>query len=93
MKIIHKPNFSEQLKQILSYIAHDNPQASVRFKNGLKESIYLLPDNPYKYRQSIYFDSPHIRDMVYKKYTIIYRVKPIKKTIEVLRIFNQNKPH
>jgi plasmid stabilization system protein ParE len=86
MKIIHKPNFSEQLKQILSYIAHDNPQASVRFKNGLKESIYLLPDNPYKYRQSIYFDSPHIRDM-------IYRVKPIKETIEVLRIFNQNKPH
>jgi hypothetical protein len=30
--------------------------------------------------------------MVYKKYTIIYRIKPIKNQIEILRIFNKNKP-
>jgi len=30
--------------------------------------------------------------MVYKGYTIIYRVRPIKKEIEILRIFNKNKP-
>jgi len=30
--------------------------------------------------------------MIYKKYTIIYRVKPSKNEIEILRIFNRNKP-
>ena len=36
--------------------------------------------------------SENIRDMIYKGYTIIYRIRPIKKKIEILRIFNKNKP-
>ncbi|MEA1954585.1 MAG: type II toxin-antitoxin system RelE/ParE family toxin [Campylobacterota bacterium] len=92
MIIIHKPNFSRQLKQIIELIALDKPSASMKFKNELKESINLLPDHPLKYRKSIYFDNENIRDMIYKKYTIIYRLKPRKNEIEILRIFNRNKP-
>ena len=92
MIIIHKPTFSKQLKQIIEYIAQDKPSASMKFKNDLKETINLLPDHPLKYRKSIYFDNENIRDMIYKKYTIIYRVKPRKNEIEILRIFNRNKP-
>ena len=92
MRIIHKPTFSKQLKEIIKYIALDKPSASMKFKNELKKSINLLPDNPFKYRKSIYFDNENIRDMIYKKYTIIYRVKPSKNEIEILRIFNRNKP-
>ena len=92
MTIIHKPTFSRQLKEIIEHIALDKPSASMKFKNELKESINLLPDYPFKYRKSIYFDDENIRDMVHKKYTIIYRVKPRKNEIEILRIFNRNKP-
>jgi len=92
MTIIHKPTFSRQLKEIIERIALDKPSASMKFKNELKKSINLLPDYPFKYRKSIYFDDENIRDMVYKKYTIIYRVKPRKNEIEILRIFNRNKP-
>ena len=92
MIIIHKPTFSNQLKQILKYIARDKPSASMEFKNELKKKINLIPDNPYKYRKSIYFNDENIRDLIYKKYTIVYRIKPIKKEIEILRIFNRNKP-
>ena len=91
MIIIHKPTFSKQLKQIIEYIAQDKPSASMKFKNGLKESINLIPDNPIMYEQSQYFNNKNIRDMTYKKYTIIYRIRPIKKEIEILRIFNRNK--
>ena len=92
MTLIHKPTFLKQLKHILKYIANDKPSASLTFKNGLKEHINLLPDNPFKYKQSIYFKSKNIREMTYKKYTVVYRVKPSKKEIEILRIFNRNKP-
>lgn len=92
MIIIHKPTFSKQLKQIIEYIALDKPSASMKFKNGLKESINLISDNPIMYVQSQYFNDKNIRDITYKKYTIIYRIRPIKKEIEVLRIFNKNKP-
>ena len=30
--------------------------------------------------------------MTFKGYTIVYRVKPRKEEIEILRIFNMNKP-
>jgi plasmid stabilization system protein ParE len=92
MKIIHKPTFSKQLKQILEYIAQDKPAASMHFKNELKERINLLPENPYQCEQSQYFDDKDVRNMTFKRYTIVYRVKPTKHAIEILRIFNRNKP-
>ncbi len=92
MTIIHKPTFSRQLKQILEYIAQDKPSASMKFKNELKESIELILDNPTMYAESRYFNDKNIRDMVYKGYTIVYRIRPTKNEIEILRIFNKNKP-
>jgi plasmid stabilization system protein ParE len=92
MKIIHKPTFSQQLKQIIEYIAQDKPSASMNFKNKLKEYINLIPNNPYQHEQSRYFDNKNIRNMTFKKYTIVYRVRPIKQEIEILRIFKKNKP-
>jgi len=52
MKIIYKPTFSQQLKQIIEYIAQDKPSASMNFKNKLKEYINLIPNNPYQHEQS-----------------------------------------
>jgi len=92
MTIIYKPTFSKQLKQVIEYIAQDKPSASMKFKNELKESINLIPNNPIMYRQSNYFEDKNIRDMVHKGYTIIYRIRPIKKEIEILKIFKKNKP-
>ena len=92
MIIVYKPTFSKQLKQIIEYIAQDKPSASMKFKNELKERINLIPNNPIMYRQSKYFEDKNIRDMVHIDYIIIYRVRPIKKEIEILRIFNKNKP-
>jgi plasmid stabilization system protein ParE len=93
MKIIYKRLFEKQLLNIVNYIAKDKPSASIKFANKLEENIFLIPDNPYKYNQSIYFKNKYIRDMVYVGYTIIYRIKPRSKVIEVLRIFNRNKPN
>jgi len=92
MRIIHNPDFLADLKYILKFIADDKPSASLKFKNELKICINNLPVNPYKYRKSFYFTSEYIRDMTYKKYTIVYEIKSLENTIEILKIFNKNKP-
>ncbi len=41
---------------------------------------------------SYYFKDSDVRDMTFKKYTIIYEIKPDEKVIEILDIFNRKKP-
>ncbi|MFT7860441.1 MAG: type II toxin-antitoxin system RelE/ParE family toxin [Sulfurimonas sp.] len=92
MQIIYKKTFEKQLLHIVNYIAQDKVNASIKFANELEKLIFLIPDNPLKYRSSIYFQNENVRDMTYKGYTIVYKVNFQKNTIEVLRIFNKNKP-
>lgn len=92
MQISYKKTFENQLLQIVNYIAKDKIGASINFANELEELIFLIPDNPFKYKPSIYFKNENIRDMIYKGYTINYKVNFEKDLIEVLRIFNRNKP-
>jgi len=92
MRIINNPDFSKELKDILRYIANDKPLASVKFKKELKESLENIIDNPYMYPPSKYFDDKNLMDMIYKKHTIVYQVNLNKNTIEIMKIFNRNKP-
>ena len=92
MRIINNPDFSKELKNILQYIANDKPSASIKFKKELKINIKNIIDNPYMYPPSNYFNDKDVRDMTYKKYTIIYQVNLDKNTIEIMKIFNRNKP-
>jgi len=70
----------------------DKPQTSITFAKSLEQAILDIPNQPFKYRKSIYFDNINIRDMIFKKWTIVYEVKQNENIVEVLQIFNQNKP-
>jgi len=92
MQIIYKKTFEKELLHIVNYIAQDKINASINFANEVEKLIFLIPNNPLKYKPSIYFKNENVRDMIHKGYTIIYKVSFVKNTIEVLKIFNQNKP-
>lgn len=92
MQINRSPRYKNNLFQILDYIAQDKLSASEDFLNELDKLINNLPNFPFKFRKSKYFDNENIRDMVYKGYTVIYRVDKIKNTIDIVRIFHKNKP-
>jgi len=92
MEIIYKKAFENQLLNIINFITKDKVNASIKFANELEKLIFLIPDNPLKYKASDYFKNENVRDMTYKGYTIVYKVSFQKNTIEILRIFNQNKP-
>ena len=91
MKIKRSPRYNNNLFKILDYIAQDNVSASENFLNELDKLINNLPNFPFKYRKSVYFDNKDIRDLIYKGYTIIYRVNESKNSIDIIRIFHKNK--
>ena len=91
MRIIYDPVFETHLFKIIDYIAADKPIAAHQFAESLKKSIENLPHYPFKYRKSIYFDDENIRDMIFKGYTIVYKIYPQENSIYVLDIFNRNK--
>ncbi len=43
------------------------------------------------YPPSYYFNDKDIRNMTYKKYTIVYQVSLERNTIEMMKIFKKNK--
>jgi len=93
MEIVYKSNFKRQFLNIVDYIKQDKSSASKKFSNELEKRIYSLIDNPFSCRKSIYFDDENIRDLIYKGYTINYRVNLDKQIIEILSIFNKNRPN
>ena len=91
MKIIRSRKFQINLLITLQYIAIDKASASKNFQKELDKLIKNIPNFPYKYRQSIYFNDKNIRDLTYKRHTINYEVNLEENSIEILNIFNQNK--
>ena len=52
--------------------------------------IENLIHSPLKCRQSFYSDDENVRDMIFKKYTIQFKIYEHK--ISILKVFNKNKP-
>ncbi len=92
MKIIETKLFAGQREVIIKFIAKDKKSAALNFARALKLSVNDLINFPYKCRQSDYHHSKQIRDMTFKGYTIVYRVDETEEMIEILEIFNRNKP-
>ena len=74
----------------IKFISKDNPNAAKKFKKELLTKIKTIPSNPQIFRKSIYFDDNSIRDLIYKGYTIVFRIN--EKQIEIFGFvkFQQN---
>jgi plasmid stabilization system protein ParE len=76
MKIVYKKSFQIRLQEHIEFIASDNLNAAKKLKNQLLKKTKNIPDNPYLFRQSIFFEDPQIRDCVFKNCTIIFKIEP-----------------
>jgi len=92
MQIELDKKFEINFHIIFKYIAKDKPSASIKFKQELFKQIKNLPNFPYKFKKSFYFDNEAIRDMTFKSYSIIYEVDLENNFIILLNIFQKNKP-
>lgn len=93
MKIKIKDSFTTKLLHQIDYIACDSPVRARKFQKAIIREIRDILPNPYKHRQSIYFQDEKIRDLIYKGYTIVFRINEKEKSIEVFGFVKyQEKP-
>jgi len=83
MKIKLSAGFRLKLAKQVKYIARDKPEASWNFKTELLNEIRRIPNFPYSYRKSIFFNDDNIRDLVYKGTVISFRIVKSGNSIEV----------
>lgn len=86
MKIRWTQEALEQLIEIEDYIAKDSPECAIQFIYEILDHVKsTLPGNPRIGRMAPEISNPDIREMIYKKYRIVYRVK--EDAIEILTVF------
>lgn len=85
MKIIYTDTALQDLQQIKNFISLDSPQNARTFIKQMLNKIDLLVDNPLIYKPSSYHQDLSYREMVFKTYTIVYKV--VKNQIYILAIF------
>lgn len=83
MKIKLKGSFVSRLSRQVDYIAYDSPIRARKFQKDIIKAIKSILPNPYKHRQSIYFEDTNIRDLIFKGYTIVFRIVEKDNIIEV----------
>lgn len=89
-KIIVEPEATQDLINIKAYITkEDSLNKASQFLSELKKTIETLNEMPKRCRKSYYTDAKNTHDLIYKKYTVVFKI--IETQIHILTIFKQRK--
>ena len=87
-KIIIEPEAFADLLNIKSYITEQDTQSKAnQFISELKINIKTLAEMPNRCRKSYYTKDDNTHDLIYKKYTIVFKI--IENKVYILTIFRQ----
>ena len=79
----------ENLWTIEKFIGRDNPEKSERFVNCSIEKGEAIAQNPHMGRMVPEISNPEIRELIVKKYRIVYRVQD--EEIVIVTVFEGHK--
>ena len=85
-QIVWSATASEDLKEIVQYIALDDRNAAVHLADRILQRIESASDLPFSNRAVPEKADDSIRESILKPYRVIYRVDGDKNAIHVLRI-------
>ncbi len=83
MKINFTKAFISDLDKQVLYISGDKPIAAKKFKKDLIRNLKKDLQNPFHFKESIYFNDELVRDYVFKGYTSIYQINEKDNSVEV----------
>lgn len=90
MKLIWTQEAIERLFEIEDFIYAHSPGRAREFVDEIIEQAeMILPDTPYAGRMVPEIKNAGIRELIFKKYRIVYRVN--EKNIEILTVFEGHK--
>jgi len=91
MKIIWSPTARTKTKEILEYVAEDNPDAALTLIDQFEAKVENLKENPESGRVLPELKNDKIRELVvHKNYGVIYEINPDIIEILTIRHFRQN---
>lgn len=85
MKIRWSHEALERLIEIEEYISKDSPARAKQFVDQLIDHAQLLSDKPHMGRALPELATPDIRELIFKKHRIVYRIKANQ--IEIVTVF------
>ena len=87
-KIVWTLRSRDDLRNIASFIAKDNPPAALKFGDLIFARVDKLENFPEIGRIVPERGQPHLREIVVKPYRIIYRLRKPEKLVEILRVWH-----
>lgn len=72
MKVIWSPLAIERVLEIAAWIAADRPKSAERLVEGFFAAVERLSAFPESGRKVPEFDRPELREIIYRKYRIVY---------------------
>jgi len=91
MTILNTPLYTEQLKKFLTELAQEDLKEAKDFKLYLDTVIINIATKVQKYKPSIYFDNPQIKDVEFRGLTIPFYYEEASQTYVILAIFERLK--
>ena len=74
-----------RLFEIEDFISQDSPERARKFVDQIIESTESLSDNPLSGRTVPEISNPDIRELIFRKYRIVYRIKG--NNLDILTVF------
>lgn len=87
-KIIWSLHARDDLREIVSFIAADNPTVAESFGFRLMSKVDLLANFPQLGRVVPEENDENIRELILRPYRIVYRVLPAQQVVAIARIWH-----
>lgn len=87
-KLIWSPAARDDLHDIVTFIARDNPNRAMSFGYGLISETDRLKDFPESGRVVPEYRNDNIREILIRPYRIVYRVDHTRQISEIARIWH-----
>lgn len=87
-ELIWSPVSRDDLRDIVRYISRDSPQRAQSFALRLIARADVLLEQPESGRMVTEHRIPHIREIIFRPYRIVYRVNHERRVVEFARVWH-----
>jgi toxin ParE1/3/4 len=87
-KLIWSPASRDDLRDIVRFIARDNPRRAESFAYQLMAQTDVLQQQPEIGRAVPEHHDPRLREIIFRPYRIVYRFDNERNTVEIARVWH-----
>ena len=87
-KLIWSPAARDDLRDIVRFIARDNPRRAESFAYELITRTDILQEHPEAGRVVPEYRNPRIREIIFRPYRIVYRLDVERKLVAIARVWH-----